>query len=82
MTGFSNQTLRQIARVSIGGSELRLRLSNTFGTKAVSVGAVQVGLRDKGRIDRSGLESHGYVKHVEVGHAVARRSDRERRGQA
>ncbi len=47
-TGFNNQTLRQITRVSVGGSELRLRLSNTFGTKAVVVGSVQVGLRDKG----------------------------------
>ena len=53
-TGFNNQTLRQIARVSLGGSELRLRLSNTFGTKAVVVGSVQVGLRDKGAAIKAG----------------------------
>ena len=53
-TGFSNQTLRQITKVSLGESELRLRLSNTFGTKAVVVGSVQVGLRDKGPSIKAG----------------------------
>jgi hypothetical protein len=43
-----NRTLRQIVEVSLGGSELRVRLSNVFGTKPVVVGSVQVGLRDKG----------------------------------
>lgn len=46
-TGFNNQTLRQIVRVSLGGSELRVRLSNTFGTKPVTVGAAHVALREK-----------------------------------
>jgi hypothetical protein len=32
-TSFSNQTVRQIVRVSIGGSKVRIRLSNEFGTK-------------------------------------------------
>jgi lysophospholipase L1-like esterase len=53
-TGFSNQTLRQITKVSLGGSRVRLRLSNTFGAKAVVVGSVQVGLRDKGAAIRPG----------------------------
>ena len=53
-TGFNNQTLRQITKVSLGGSEVRLRLSNTFGTKAVVVGSVQVGLRDKGAAIKPG----------------------------
>jgi hypothetical protein len=48
-TGFSNQTLRQITKVSLGGSSVRLRLSNTFGSKAVAVGSVQVGLRARSR---------------------------------
>ncbi|MGE5816486.1 MAG: hypothetical protein ACM37Z_00530, partial [Deltaproteobacteria bacterium] len=48
ITGFSNQTLREIVYVSIGGQDIRLRLSNTFGQKAVNVGAVRVALRDKG----------------------------------
>jgi lysophospholipase L1-like esterase len=42
---FSNQTLRMNARVSIGGSTLRVRLSNAHGTKPLVVGAARIGLR-------------------------------------
>ncbi len=48
---FSNQTLRLIARVSLGGKRLRLRFSNAFGTQKLSIGAVHVGLRD-GKTER------------------------------
>jgi lysophospholipase L1-like esterase len=41
---FSNQTVRQIIRVSIGGNRVRIRLSNEFGTKPVLIGAASVGL--------------------------------------
>lgn len=44
---FSNQTLRQIVRVSVGGSRVRVILSNTFGTAPLVVGAAQVAIRDK-----------------------------------
>jgi len=40
---FSNQTVRQIVRVSIGGSKVRIRLSNEFGSKPVVIGAASVG---------------------------------------
>src|SRR5579875_2997259 len=43
----SNQTLRMIARVSIGGSSLRVRLSNAHGTRPLAVGAAHIGLRDQ-----------------------------------
>lgn len=43
-TSFSNLTVRQIARVSIGGNRVRIRLSNEFGTKPVLIGAASVGL--------------------------------------
>ena len=43
-TSFSNQTVRQIVRVSIGGTKVRIRLSNEFGTKPVLIGAASVGL--------------------------------------
>jgi lysophospholipase L1-like esterase len=49
-TSFSNQTVRQIVRVSIGGSKVRIRLSNEFGTKPVLIGAASVGL-SSGRAD-------------------------------
>jgi hypothetical protein len=55
-TGFSNQTLREIVYVSIGGQDIRLRLSNTFGQKAVNVGAVRVALRDKGGAVKAGTD--------------------------
>jgi lysophospholipase L1-like esterase len=38
----SAKTVRQIVRPSIGGSHVRLRLSNLFGTGALSIGAVRV----------------------------------------
>ncbi len=44
---FNNQTLRQIAHISLGGSRLRVVLSNTFGTAPLTFGAAQVALRDK-----------------------------------
>jgi lysophospholipase L1-like esterase len=43
-TSFSNRTVRQIVRVSIGGSRIRVRLSNESGTKPVLIGAASVGL--------------------------------------
>ncbi len=35
-------TLRQIVRLSIGGSRLRVRISNAFGTTPLTIGAVHV----------------------------------------
>ncbi len=45
-SAFSNQTLRMIARVTLGGNKLRLRLSNLYGLQKLTIGAVHVGLRD------------------------------------
>ena len=42
-TVFNNQTIRMYARVSIGGDKLRIRLSNAYGTKPLTIGAVHVG---------------------------------------
>ena len=41
---FSNQTVRQVVRVSLGGTKVRIRLSNEFGTKPVLIGAASVGV--------------------------------------
>jgi lysophospholipase L1-like esterase len=41
---FSNLTIRQVARISIGGNRVRIRLSNEFTTKPVLIGAASVGL--------------------------------------
>lgn len=42
-----NQTVRMIVHTSIAGHEVRLRLSNAFGTTALHVGAAHLALRDK-----------------------------------
>ncbi len=44
---FNNQTIRQIVHTSIGGSRVRIVLSNAFGTAPMSIGAASVALRDK-----------------------------------
>lgn len=41
------QTLRQIVRTSIGGSRLRVVLTNVFGTQPMPIGGAAVSLRDK-----------------------------------
>ena len=45
---FSNQTLRQIVHTSIGGSRLRVVLSNHYGNQPLAIGAAHVAVRDKG----------------------------------
>ena len=39
-----DQTVRQIARVSVGGDQLRVVLSNEFGTRPVTIGSATVAL--------------------------------------
>ena len=43
----SNQTLRQIVHTSIGGSKVRVVLSNAYGTTPVQIGGASIALRDK-----------------------------------
>ena len=43
--GFTNQTVRLVVHTSLGGSEVRVRLSNTFGTESLVIGAAHVALR-------------------------------------
>lgn len=45
---FSNQTIRQIVHVSIGGDRVRVRLSNEFGTRPVLIGAASIAVAGKG----------------------------------
>lgn len=41
-----DQTLRQVVRLSLGGDQIRVRLSNTYGDAPVNIGDAQVALRD------------------------------------
>ena len=45
-SAFNNQTIRLIARSTLGGKALRLRFSNAFGNQKLTLGAVHIGLRD------------------------------------
>ncbi len=44
----ANQTLRTNVRISIGGDTVRVRLSNAYGTRPVTIGAAHIGLREGG----------------------------------
>ena len=48
VTGFDDQTVREIVHTSIGGSALRIHLSNSFGGEVLTVGAVTVGAEGSG----------------------------------
>ena len=51
-SGFCNQTVREIARVTLGGSSIRVRLTNEFGTMPISLDAVEVAMyATDGRIE-------------------------------
>jgi lysophospholipase L1-like esterase len=45
VTTLENQTVRHVAHTSIGGDELRIRLTNEFGERPLQVGEVHVALR-------------------------------------
>lgn len=45
---FTNQTLRQIVHISLGGNRLRVRLSNAYGKAPLVVGEAQVALQQSG----------------------------------
>ncbi|MGI5438121.1 SGNH/GDSL hydrolase family protein [Streptomyces shenzhenensis] len=51
---FENATLRQIVRLSGGGSRIRIRLSNEYGTAPVTLGAVRVALTDADHLIQDG----------------------------
>ncbi len=42
----NNQTVRSIVHLSLGGDTIRVRVSNTFGDKPLTVDAASVGIRD------------------------------------
>jgi hypothetical protein len=54
--GFSNQTLSLIVHTSIGGNEVRVRISNVFGTRALVVGQAHIALRSAGADTQPGTD--------------------------
>ena len=48
LSGFYNQTIREVARISIGGERLVLRLTNEFGDRPFQLDAVQIAMAGEG----------------------------------
>ena len=46
--GFNDQTIRNIVHTSLGGSAVRVRLTNAYGTQPVTFNAVYVGMSETG----------------------------------
>jgi lysophospholipase L1-like esterase len=61
---FSNQSIREIVHTTIGGSTVRIRLSNTFGTRAIRLDAVFIGLQ------KAGLQAGGAALVPRSNHEV------------
>jgi lysophospholipase L1-like esterase len=51
---FDDQTVRNIARVGVGGRKVRVRVSNEFGTRPLRLGAAYVALRRQGAAIHAG----------------------------
>jgi lysophospholipase L1-like esterase len=68
-TVFSNQTIREIVHTTIGGSAVRIRLSNTFGTRAIRLDAVFIGLQKVG-LQEGGLQEDGAALVLRSNHEV------------
>jgi lysophospholipase L1-like esterase len=47
-TGYNNQTARMFMRSTIGGKRARVRLSNTFGSSPLAIGAARLAVHGKG----------------------------------
>src|SRR5262245_44603778 len=47
-TGLADQTIRTVLTTSTGGDEVRIRLSNAFGTAALRVGHASIAVRGSG----------------------------------
>ncbi|WP_344023496.1 SGNH/GDSL hydrolase family protein [Streptomyces luteireticuli] len=53
-SGFDRQSLRQVVRLTGGGTTARVRLSNRYGTRPLEVGAASVALAAEGAAVRPG----------------------------
>jgi lysophospholipase L1-like esterase len=45
---FNNQTLRMTMRASLGGNQLRVRISNAYGRRPLDIGGAHIALREAG----------------------------------
>lgn len=64
----SGQTVRELVRTSVGGKQLRVQLSNRYGSTPLTIGALRIALvRDGGQVDPAterALTFHGSASVV------------------
>jgi lysophospholipase L1-like esterase len=53
---FTNQTVREIVRISVGGARFRVRLTNEFGTQPLLIGAAHVAISAGGAAIKPGTD--------------------------
>src|SRR5689334_5923089 len=53
---FSNQTVRQIVRISVGGTRFRVRLSNEYGAQPLVIGAAHIAISAGGSAINAGTD--------------------------
>jgi lysophospholipase L1-like esterase len=53
---FANRTVRQIVHTSIGGTSVRVRFTNEYGTQPLVIGAADIAVRDTGSAIRASTD--------------------------
>jgi lysophospholipase L1-like esterase len=75
INGFNHQTVRQIVRISLGGSQVRIRLSNLYGTASLPInGVTMAATRDGASVEPGSVRSvtfHGAHSTTIAAGAVA-----------
>jgi len=75
---FKDQTIRQIAHVSAGGSQVRVVLANSLGTLPLRIGAASVAMRDSGSSSIGGIKQVAHIWWVVLTHDPRRRDPCQR----
>ena len=70
-SGFANQTVRHITHVSVAGNQLRVRLSNAYGTGPLNIGATTLHCRARER-RRTGVRPRAYIQWEPLYHYPGR----------
>src|SRR5690349_17816658 len=53
---FSNQTVREIVRISVGGTRFRVRLTNLYGAQPLVIGAAHIAISAGGSAIKAGTD--------------------------
>lgn len=53
---FSNQTVREIVRISVGGTQFRVRLTNAYGTQPLVIGTAHIAISAGGSSIKAGTD--------------------------